>query len=198
MRLWMHPLLIVAVLLAATIVVATQTAASVRINISTNLGEMEVELDTAPAPATVANFLRYVDADHYNGGQFHRTVTMNNQPNNDVKIEVIQASVNPARSDDGFGPITLERTTVTGLRHLNGAISMARGAPDSATSSFFFCIGDQPSLGFGGDRNPDGQGFAAFGRVVAGLDVLRQIQGQPAETQRLNPPVSITSIRRMD
>jgi peptidyl-prolyl cis-trans isomerase A (cyclophilin A) len=75
---------------------------------------------------------------------------------------------------------------------------MARGAPDSATSSFFFCIGDQPSLDFGGDRNPDGQGFAAFGRVVAGLDVLRQIQGQPAETQRLNPPVSITSIRRMD
>ena len=198
MRLWMHPLLIVAVLLAATIDVATQTAASVRINISTNLGEMEVELDTAQAPATVANFLRYVDADHYNGGQFHRTVTMNNQPNNDVKIEVIQASVNPARSDDGFGPIALERTTVTGLRHLNGAISMARGAPDSATSSFFFCIGDQPSLDFGGDRNPDGQGFAAFGRVVAGLDVLRQIQGQPAETQRLNPPVSITSIRRMD
>ena len=148
MRLWMHPLLIVAVLLAATIDVATQTAASVRINISTNLGEMEVELDTAQAPATVANFLRYVDADHYNGGQFHRTVTMNNQPNNDVKIEVIQASVNPARSDDGFGPITLERTTVTGLRHLNGAISMARGAPDSATSSFFFCIGDQPSLLF--------------------------------------------------
>ena len=198
MRLWMHPLLIVAVLLAATIDVATQTAASVRINISTNLGEMEVELDTAQAPATVANFLRYVDADHYNGGQFHRPVTMNNQPNNDVKIEVIQASVNPARSDDGFGPITLERTTVTGLRHLNGAISMARGAPDSATSSFFFCIGDQPSLDFVGDRNPDGQGFAAFGRVVAGLDVLRQIQGQPAETQRLNPPVSITSIRRMD
>ena len=198
MRLWMHPLLIVAVLLAAPIDVAPQTAASVRINISTNLGEMEVELDTAQAPATVANFLRYVDADHYNGGQFHRTVTMNNQPNNDVKIEVIQASVNPARSDDGFGPITLERTTVTGLRHLNGAISMARGAPDSATSSFFFCIGDQPSLDFGGDRNPDGQGFAAFGRVVAGLDVLRQIQGQPAETQRLNPPVSITSIRRMD
>ena len=198
MRLWMHPLLIVAVLLAATIDVATQTAASVRINISTNLGEMEVELDTAQAPATVANFLRYVDADHYNGGQFHRTVTMNNQPNNDVKIEVIQASVNPARSDDGFGPITLERTTVTGLRHLNGAISMARGAPDSATSSFFFCIGDQPSLDFGGDRNPDGQGFAAFGRVVTGSDVLRQVQGQPAEAQRLNPPVPITSIKRVD
>ena len=198
MRLWMHGLLIVVVLVTATIDVATQTATGVRVNISTTLGEIEVELDTAQAPATVANFLRYVDADHYNGGQFHRTVTMNNQPNNDVKIEVIQASVNPARSDDGFGPITLERTTVTGLRHLNGAISMARGAPDSATSSFFFCIGDQPSLDFGGDRNPDGQGFAAFGRVVAGLDVLRQIQGQPAETQRLNPPVSITSIRRMD
>ena len=198
MRLWMHGLLIVVVLVTATIDVATQTATGVRVNISTTLGEIEVELDTAQAPATVANFLRYVDADHYNGGQFHRTVTMNNQPNNDVKIEVIQASVNPARSDDGFGPITLERTTVTGLRHLNGAISMARGAPDSATSSFFFCIGDQPSLDFGGDRNPDGQGFAAFGRVVAGLDVLRQIQGQPAATQRLNPPVSITSIRRMD
>ena len=198
MRLWMHGLLIVVVLVTATIDVATQTATGVRVNISTTLGEIEVELDTAQAPATVANFLRYVDADHYNGGQFHRTVTMNNQPNNDVKIEVIEASVNPARSDDGFGPIALERTTVTGLRHVDGTISMARGGPDSATSSFFFCIGDQPSLDFGGDRNPDGQGFAAFGRVVAGLDVLRQIQGQPAETQRLNPPVSITSIRRMD
>ena len=92
----------------------------------------------------------------------------------------------------------MERTSVTGLRHVDGAISMARGQPDSATSSFFFCINDQPSLDFGGNRNPDLQGFAAFGQVVSGMDVVRAIQGQPYEAQALTPPVRITSVRRAD
>jgi len=177
---------------------AAQNADLVRILITTDLGDIEVDVDTARAPRTAAKFLRYVDAGHYDGGQFHRTVTMQNQPDNDVRIEVIQASVNGDRSDDGFGTIPLERTTVTGLAHVDGAISMARGAPDSASSSFFFCIGDQPSLDFGGDRNPDGQGFAAFGRVVAGMDVVRRVQQQPADGQRLEPPIRINSVSRAD
>ena len=177
---------------------AAQNADLVRIVITTDLGDIEVDVDTARAPRTAAKFLRYVDAGHYDGGQFHRTVTMQNQPDNDVRIEVIQASVNGDRSDDGFGSIPLERTTVTGLAHVDGAISMARGAPDSASSSFFFCIGDQPSLDFGGDRNPDGQGFAAFGLVVAGMDVVRRVQQQPADGQRLEPPIRINSVSRAD
>ena len=74
---------------------------------------------------------------------------------------------------------------------------MARAGPDTATSSFFICIGDQPSLDFGGRRNPDGQGFAAFGRVTRGMDVVRAIQRSPAEGQRLSPPVPIVGIVRV-
>ena len=169
-----------------------------RVVISTEFGDIEVDIDTGNAPGTSANFLRYVDAGHYDGGQFHRTVTMDNQPNDTVRIEVIQASVNEEFAEQGFDPIPMERTSVTGLRHVDGAISMARGQPDSATSSFFFCINDQPSLDFGGNRNPDLQGFAAFGQVVSGMDVVRMIQGQPYEAQTLTPPVRITSVRRAD
>jgi peptidyl-prolyl cis-trans isomerase A (cyclophilin A) len=171
--------------------------APVRVLVATDLGEIEIEVDTARAPATSENFLYYVDAAHYDGGQFHRTVTPENQPQNDVKIEVVQASVAEAKKSEGRGPILLERTTKTGLSHLDGAISMARDGADSATSSFFLCIGDQPELDFGGKRNPDGQGFAAFGRVVRGMDVVRKIQASPREEQRLTPPILIRSVRRL-
>lgn len=175
-----------------------QQAGRVRAVIETELGEMEVELDAARAPVTVANFLRYADEGYYAGGMFHRTVKLNpdNQPNHTVKIEVIQAGPNPERKDL-FPAIPLERTAKTGLRHVDGAISMARLEPDSAQGDFFICIGAQPELDFGGKRNPDGQGFAAFGRVVRGMDVVRKIHQSPAEAQRLTPPVRILRIRRI-
>ena len=172
------------------------------LEMATETGVIEIVLDPVRAPVTVSNFMRYVDAGQYNGGVFHRTVTMDNQPNNDVKIEVIQGAVNPDFRDDnyppnsGFDPIPLERTSLTGIRHVDGAISMARMGPDTATSGFFFCIGDQPELDFGGKRNPDGQGFAAFGRVTRGMDVIRKIQRSPRENQRLTPPVVIHSVTR--
>jgi len=171
--------------------------APVRVLIATELGEIEVEVDAVRAPVTAENFLRYVDDGHYDGGQFHRTVTPDNQPQNDVKIEVVQASVAEARKSEERAPIPLERTSATGLSHTDGTISMARGEADSATSSFFLCIGDQPELDFGGKRNPDGQGFAAFGRVVRGMDVVRKIQASPREEQRLTPPIRILSVRRI-
>jgi peptidyl-prolyl cis-trans isomerase A (cyclophilin A) len=174
-----------------------QDQALIHVLIDTEIGEIEIEVDVARAPVTARNFLHYVDAGHYQGGQFHRTVTLQNQPRNDVKIEVIQASVAEARKSEGRLPIPLERTTATGLSHVDGAISMARDGPDSATSSFFICIGDQPELDFGGKRNPDGQGFAAFGRVVSGMEVVRRIQASPREEQRLTPPVRIRSARRV-
>lgn len=162
----------------------------------TEAGDVELLVDTARAPATAANFLRYVDAGHYDGGRFHRTVRLDNQPGKTVLIEVVQAGANPAREADGFPPIALERTSATGLRHLEGTVSMARDGPDTATSDFFVCIGDQPGLDFGGRRNPDGQGFGAFGRVVRGMDVVRRIQSAPADGQSLTPPVRILSARR--
>jgi peptidyl-prolyl cis-trans isomerase A (cyclophilin A) len=169
--------------------------AQVRVAIETEKGRIVVEVDTRRARVTAANFLKYVDAGGYDNGAFHRTVTPDNQPKDKTRIEVIQASA--AAGKGGGPPIALERTNETGLRHVDGAISMARAAPDSATSDFFICIGDQPELDFGGRRNPDGQGFAAFGRVVEGMDVVRKIQQSKAEGQRLAPPIAIQRARRI-
>jgi peptidyl-prolyl cis-trans isomerase A (cyclophilin A) len=181
------------------------TPGSERVRVQTELGDIVIEVDTTRAPVTAANFLAYVDGGHYDGGTFHRTVRLDNQPESTIKIEVIQAGVNPDKSKAGFAPIALERTNVTGLRHKDGVVSMARGAPDSANSGWFICINDQPSLDFGGMRNPDRQGFAAFGRVVSGMDVVRRIQAAPSssnrttntEAQKLTPPIRIVKAARV-
>ena len=175
---------------------ADDKAKPVRVLIRTEKGDVEVELDAAKAPATVANFLRYVDGKFYDGGRFHRTVRPDNQPDDKVRIEVVQAGVNPAKAKEEFAPIKLERTRDTRLAHKDGTISMARDGPDTATSDFFFCIGDQPQLDFGGKRNPDGQGFAAFGRVVKGMDVVKKIQAAKADGQTLTPPMKIVKVAR--
>ena len=191
------------------------------VRIETKFGVIRVALDEDAAPITTTNFLAYVDDGLYDGGAFHRTVRLDNQsnanlkkeaigkgiapdadraqlPNDQVSIEVIQGGVNPEREDDLGDPIPLERTSETGLSHVDGTISMARLTPDSAVSDFFICINDQPSLDFGGQRNPDGQGFAAFGHVIEGMDIVRTIQAQPSDGQRLDPLVSIIRIVRED
>ncbi len=167
-----------------------------RVLIQTALGDVEVELDAEHAPVTTKNFLRYALAGFYSDGLFHRTVTLDNQPTNAVKIQVIQASANPAKTNEFFPPIGLERTRDTGLKHLDGTLSMARDTPDSAQDHFFICVGDQPALDFGGQRNPDGQGFAAFGHVVKGLEVVRKIHAASAEGQSLKPPVPLQRVIR--
>jgi peptidyl-prolyl cis-trans isomerase A (cyclophilin A) len=194
--------------LLAGLVTSTATMAqttTVRVRVQTELGDIVIAVDQAKAPITAANFLRYVDAGHYDGGTWHRTVKMDNQPESTIKIEVIQAGVHADRAKDGFPAIALERTNKTGLLHKDSVVSMARGGPDSATSGWFICINDQPSLDFGGLRNPDGQGFGAFGRVVSGMDVVRKIQAAPSsatrttntEAQRLTPPIKIVKVARV-
>jgi cyclophilin family peptidyl-prolyl cis-trans isomerase len=169
-----------------------------RVSIQTALGDIEVELDAKAAPNTVANFLRYVHEGFYADGRFFRTVRADNQPTNAVRIAVIQAEANPARDKDAFPPIAIERTRDTGLRHRDGTISMARDGPDTATHHIFICIGDQPELDLGGKRNPDGQGFAAFGRVVKGMELVRRIHESPAKEQQLEPPVRIQRAIRLN
>ncbi|MDX2437280.1 MAG: peptidylprolyl isomerase [Acidobacteriota bacterium] len=168
-----------------------------RVRIATPLGAITVELDPVNTPGTTANFLRYVDEGFYTDGEFFRTVTVDNQPTDAVKIAVIQAGADPARTANAFPPIALERTRVSGLSHVDGAVSMARSGPDTATHSFFICVGDQLELDTGGRRNPDGQGFAVFGRVVEGMDVVRAIHRSPADGQSLDPPVSIEKVLRV-
>ncbi len=167
------------------------------VKIETEMGEILVALSGDRAPKTVENFLRYVDAGLYDGGVFHRAVQPGNQPQSPVKIEVIQGGPNPEKKQS-YPPIELERTKLTGLKHINGAISMARSGPDTATADFFFCIGNQPELDFGGKRNPDEQGFAAFGLALKGLDVIRKIQQSPVTAQKLTPSVKILRIARVD
>jgi peptidyl-prolyl cis-trans isomerase A (cyclophilin A) len=162
-----------------------------RVLLKTDLGDIELELDATHAPISVANFLRYVDAGLYNGGVFHRTVTSANQPTNAVKIEVIQASADPSKTNQLLPPISLERTRDTSLKHRDGTVSMARSAPDSAQDQIFICIGAQPELNFGGRRNRDGQGFAAFGKVTRGMDAVRKIHAAPADGQNLKPQIRI-------
>ncbi|MDO1559876.1 peptidylprolyl isomerase [Brevundimonas sp. 2R-24] len=161
--------------------------------IRTSAGEIVVGLDVERAPGTTCNFLRYAAAGAYDGGAFFRTVVFETDAN-PSQIDVVQAAT-PAGSDDpGFGPIPLERTRDTGLRHVSGAISMARGEPDTATSSFFIVVEDTGNLDFGGDRHPDGQGFAAFGRVLDGMDVVRAIHAMPATDEQLDQPVRIETV----
>jgi peptidyl-prolyl cis-trans isomerase A (cyclophilin A) len=186
-----------ALFLAAAAAAAQPPPATVHVVVRTTLGDVHVRLETERAPLTTANFLRYVAAGHYRSGRFHRTVRPDTEIRKDVPIEVVQAGPNPARAKQTFPPISLERTSKTGLEHLNGTISMARDGPDTATADFFICIGDQPSLDYGGKRNPDGQGFAAFGRVVSGMEVVRRIQASRAEGQRLTPPIEIVEIERL-
>lgn len=177
----------------------------IKVKINTTMGDIHLDLYEDQAPITVRNFMRHVDGGHYEDGAFYRVVRMNNQVQNDIKIEVIQGGMS-GNSDIGlFDPIKLERTSDTGIMHVDGAISMARGGPDTATSEFFICVNDQPSLDFGGMRNADGQGFAAFGVVTQGMDVVRAIQNVETDPptgaeytsgQRVLKPVMIRSITR--
>lgn len=151
-------------------------AETIKVKLETTMGDIHIDLYADKAPITVANFLRYIDGGHFNGGAFYRVVRMDNQAQNNIKIEVIQGGMSGDSDIGMFEPITLERTNITGIKHEDGTISMARGGPDTASSEFFICVNLQPSLDFGGMRNPDGQGFAAFGKVTKGMDVVRAIQ----------------------
>jgi peptidyl-prolyl cis-trans isomerase A (cyclophilin A) len=163
--------------------------------IETSLGDIKIELYGDKAPKTVENFLRYVDAGLYNGSDFFRVCTAENEADRDVKIQVIQGG--DIAEDKCFDPIEIETTEQTGVKHLDGVVSMARLGPNSATSSFFICIGDQPSLDYQGKRNPDGYGFAAFAKVVEGMDVVREIQKGENEGQLLLKKVQIIKISRI-
>lgn len=184
-------------LLPLSVGVLAQDQANPRVLITTDLGDIKVEIFSQQAPITAANFMKYVDGGLFRGASFYRVVRMDNQPNNAVKIEVIQGGLRNSGEKQIFPPIEHETTAKTGILHKDGVISMARTDPGSASSEFFICIGDQAELDFGGRRNPDGQGFAAFGKVIEGMDVVRKIQQQPDEGQMLGKPVTIRNIERL-
>ena len=205
---WLGPLPFTLLLVGCIAVVAVcvstqgQRVADPVVVFETDRGRIEIEVNARQAPLSAANFLKYVDGGFYDGGTINRAVRPDNTLRHDVEIQVIQFQIARARERDEFPPIPLERTRATGLKHVDGAVSMARNGPDTATGSFAIVIGDQPEMDFGGKRNPDGQGFAVFGRVVSGMAVVKSIQALPtgprgpygAET--LNPPVPIVRAYR--
>jgi peptidyl-prolyl cis-trans isomerase A (cyclophilin A) len=166
--------------------------------IRTDLGDIVVEVYADRAPITAKNFLRYVDENRFRIASFYRVVTPENQPDKPVKIEVVQGGIGFVESDLRLDPIVHETTDKTGIRHKDGTVSMARREPGTASSEFFICVGDQPELDFGSKRNPDGQGYAAFGQVVRGMDVVRRIQRLPEVDQMLKNPVKITDLARIE
>ena len=203
----MHPLMraarraITCSVLSATLVLSVAAGSAdaqtkngtTRVRIDTDVGVILVDINADKAPITAGNFLRYVAEKRYDGGAFYRVVTMKNQPTSPVKIEVIQGGLD-SDSTKRLPAIPHETNDKTGIKHLDGTISMARSTPGSASSEFFICINDQPELDFGGKRNPDGQGFAAFGRVVDGMNVVRRIQQAPADSA---PPQRLKTLPRI-
>ena len=178
-----------------------QTTAAPRVALKTALGDIIMELAADKAPITCANFLRYVAAGRYNGAVFYRAMKLVPDP----LIGLVQGGVenDPARS---FPPIAHESTRVTGLSHKDGTISMARFAPGTATSEIFICVGDIVSLDADPAQPGDNAGFAAFGRVVEGMDVVRAILTAPVSAtagegvmkgQMLDPKVTIAGAKRI-
>ncbi len=164
--------------------------------IATELGDIVFQVYPKKAPITVKNFLQYVENGNFEGASFYRVVRMDNQPVNPEKIEVIQG--NFISGDLALPPIEHETTNNTGVLHKNGTISMARLEPGTASAAFFICINDQPELDFGGDRNPDMQGFAAFGQVIEGMEIVKQIQSGEADGQSLIKEIKINRIYKRE
>ena len=187
--------------LVATPALAQTIAAPVRVRLETAAGGIILELVADRAPITTGNFLRYVDDRRFDGASFYRAVRAGSGPDTGL----VQGGLrnDPAKV---LPPIEHESTSKTGLSHKDGVISMARYAPGSAASEFFICVGDQLYLDADPAASGDNLGFAAFGKVVDGMDVVRKILGSPVSPtagegamrgQMLDPVVAITTARRV-
>ena len=167
-----------------------------RVTLATKAGTITIELARDKAPLTVANFLKYVDQKRYDGTSFYRALNFTAP----APVGLIQGGVR-GRSDKVLPGIAHEPTTKTGLSHTDGAVSMARGAPGTAAGDFFIIIGDLNTL----DANDKDPGYAVFGKVVDGMDVVRTILAAPVSAtegtgamkgQMISAPIVITTAKR--
>ncbi|WP_267435713.1 peptidylprolyl isomerase [Sphingomonas sp. GM_Shp_1] len=202
----MIPLLSLALLAAQAVPAATPAPGApveapkpvmVRVAMQTSLGPVVLDLDRIHAPITTANFLRYVDQHRLDGVTFYRTV----RPAANFGFVQFGIQNEPKRI---LPPIAHEPTTKTGIKHTDGAISVARLAPGSARGDFTIMVGDQPSLDADPSKPGDNLGYAAFGHVVEGMDVIHRILDAPADPAKgpfkgemLAAPVKILSVKRV-
>jgi peptidyl-prolyl cis-trans isomerase A (cyclophilin A) len=166
--------------------------------IETGLGDIEVELFPGQAPKTVAAFLSYADSGFYNKASFYRVLKTEELPSS-TNTGIIQGGIwqtNPGKKITIPG-IEHESTKQSGLTHESGTISLARLAPGTANTEFFICIGDQSPLDAGRRGTEDGQGYAAFGRVFKGMDIVRKIQAKKSHGDKFDDKIEITKISRL-
>jgi peptidyl-prolyl cis-trans isomerase A (cyclophilin A) len=167
----------------------------VDVAIATTAGTFVVRVETAKAPLTSANFLRYVDTHRYDGASFYRTVrAVFGQPV--PRIQVLQGGLEQTPAAQKFAPIPVEPTTRTGLHNVAGTLAMARTTePNSATAEFFVNLADDRWLD--ADQFADHHGYAVFARVIRGEDVVAKIHSAPASGETLTPPIRILRVRRI-
>jgi len=166
------------------------------VKIKTLFGDIYVELYPDKAPKSVAAFLANIDSGIYKDSKFYRVLKSEDQPSSADKVNLIQGGINythPEFIRSHMG-IPLETTKESGLKHENGTISFARSTALSSPSEFFICIGNAPSYDYGGNGNQDGQGFAAFGKVIKGMGIVRKIHEQSSDGTTFTPPISIRNI----
>ncbi len=169
------------------------------VQIQTKAGNIEVELYIDKAPVSAGAFLSYIDSGFYNNAAFYRVLNEDNQPTDAFKAALIQGGIwrTNHKLFASLPGIKHETTRQTGILHKDGIISLARQEPGTATTEFFICLGDQPGFDYGGENNPDKQGYAAFGKVIKGMDVIKTIYNRPEDDEAFTPPVVIYNIVRL-
>ena len=167
--------------------------------IETSLGDIEVELYVDKAPVSAGAFLSYADSGYYKNAAFYRVLNEENQSMDAFKAALIQGGIwrTNHKLFASLKGIKHETTKQTGILHKDGVISLARQEPGTATTEFFICLDDQPGFDFGGENNPDKQGYAAFGKVVKGMNIVRLIYARPEDDQAFTPPIMIYDIVRL-
>jgi peptidyl-prolyl cis-trans isomerase A (cyclophilin A) len=188
-----------AILLEILILSSCSTGSSTEphVLIETDYGNIEVALYPEKAPKTVAAFLQHVDSGIYTNASFYRVLKNENVPEK-YNTGLIQGGIfNTANASLPLKGIEHESPKQTGLSHVSGTISMARLAPGTAASEFFICIGDQKQFDSSSRGNSDGLGYAAFGKVVDGLDVAARIQNQKSTGDRFVRDIKISRIKRL-
>lgn len=190
-------------IVGALALAACGDARTTQVIMETDLGDIEVEVFNARAPISSTDFLYYVDNGLYDGEGFYRAVRPGTDPRG-LGMQIIQGGLLSLESVTAS--IDHETTQTTGLSHLDGAVSIARDEPGTGSAAYFFIsIGENTSLDYGGTRNPDGQGYAVFGQVTKGMDVVRAIQqretggsseSEVTQGQFLTEPVKIINAKR--
>ena len=169
------------------------------VEIETKYGDIEMELYPEQAPKTVAAFLSYIDSGYYKNAAFYRVLRDDEQPSDAPKAELIQGGIwkTNYKLAATIPGISHESTNQTKILHTDGTISLARGAPGTANTEFFICVGDQPGFNYGGANNPDGQGYAAFGRVVKGMSVVKSLYNAPETDGGFDPIIYINKMKKL-